>query len=190
MESGTMLTPRRNPLYWRLRGGWNLCRSINAVSPTHYPLPSCAPSDASNFTLVLQWLPCQMPGLLPSQSRSSGLLSQYDWLTKQFDPQLLQLLRVAICITVYIDLHCLVGLVVKRPPQERKILGLNPAGIFLGSSHTSDLKIGTPVATLPYAWCYRVSAGTGWPGVSILCDCETCCAYTSVQVNRSLLMAT
>ena len=42
-------------------------------------------------------------------------------------------------------------------------------GFFLGSSHTSDLKIGTPVATLPGAWCYRVSAGTGWPGVSILC---------------------
>ena len=31
-----------------------------------------------------------------------------------------------------------------------------------------DLKIGTPVATLPGAWRYRVSAGTGRPGVSIL----------------------
>ena len=48
--------------------------------------------------------------------------------------------------------------------------GSNPAcdGIFPGSSHTSDLKIGTPVATLLGAWRYRVSAGTGWPGVSIL----------------------
>ena len=36
---------------------------------------------------------------------------------------------------------------------------------FSGLSHTSDFKIGTPVATLPGAWCYRVSAGTG---VSIL----------------------
>ena len=36
------------------------------------------------------------------------------------------------------------------------------------SSHTSDLNIGTPVATLPGAWHYRVSAGTGRPGVSIL----------------------
>ena len=64
----------------------------------------------------------------------------------------------------------LVGLVVKVSPQERKIPGSNPARgwIFLGSSHTSDLKIGTPVATLPGVWCYRVSAGTGWPGVSIL----------------------
>ena len=39
---------------------------------------------------------------------------------------------------------------------------------FSGSSHTSDLNIGTPVATLPGAWRYRVSAGTGRTGVSIL----------------------
>ena len=39
---------------------------------------------------------------------------------------------------------------------------------FAGSSHTSDLKIGPTVATLPGAWRYRVSAGTGRPGVSIL----------------------
>ena len=39
---------------------------------------------------------------------------------------------------------------------------------FSGSSHTSDLKIGTPVATLPGAWRYRVNAGTGRPGASIL----------------------
>ena len=39
---------------------------------------------------------------------------------------------------------------------------------FSGSSHTSDLKTGIPVATLPGAWCYRVNAGTGWPGVNIL----------------------
>ena len=39
---------------------------------------------------------------------------------------------------------------------------------FSGSSHTSDLKIGTPVAALPGAWRDRVSTGTGRPGVSIL----------------------
>ena len=39
---------------------------------------------------------------------------------------------------------------------------------FSGSSHTSDLIIGTPVATLPGAWHYRVRTGTGRPGVSIL----------------------
>ena len=39
---------------------------------------------------------------------------------------------------------------------------------FSGSSHTSDSKNGSPVATLPGAWHYRVSAGTCRPGVSIL----------------------
>ena len=58
----------------------------------------------------------------------------------------------------------------RRPPPERKIHGSNPtcARIFSGSSHTSDLRISSPVATLPGAWRYRVSAGTGRPGVSIL----------------------
>ena len=39
---------------------------------------------------------------------------------------------------------------------------------FSGLSHTSHLEIGTPVVALPGAWRYRVSAGTGRPGVSIL----------------------
>ena len=39
---------------------------------------------------------------------------------------------------------------------------------FLGLSHTSDLKIGTPVATLPGVWRYSVSTGTGRPSVSIM----------------------
>ena len=39
---------------------------------------------------------------------------------------------------------------------------------LLGLSHASDLKTGSQVATLPGAWRYRVSAGTGWPGVGIL----------------------
>ena len=39
---------------------------------------------------------------------------------------------------------------------------------FSGSSHTSDLEIGTPVAILPGAWHHRVSVGTGRPGVSVL----------------------
>ena len=40
---------------------------------------------------------------------------------------------------------------------------------FFRSSHTSDLKTGIPAATLPDAWRYRVSAGTGRSGV-IICD--------------------
>ena len=84
----------------------------------------------------------------------------------------------------------LVGLVERRPPRERKIPGLNPAcaGIFSGSTHTSDSKIGTPVATLPGAWRYRVSAGTGQPGVSILWLGEVesliCNFYLSVAVRK------
>ena len=44
-----------------------------------------------------------------------------------------------------------------------------PLGAFSRSSHTSDLKTGTPIATLPGAWHHRVSAGTGWP-LSVCCD--------------------
>ena len=41
-------------------------------------------------------------------------------------------------------------------------------GNFAGLSHTSDLKVGILVATMPSAWCYRVNSGTGWPSVNIL----------------------
>ena len=57
----------------------------------------------------------------------------------------------------------LVGLVVKASASRAE----HPR-IFQGSSHTNDFKIGTPVATLPGTWRYRVSAGTGWHSVSIL----------------------
>ena len=39
---------------------------------------------------------------------------------------------------------------------------------FSGSSHTSDSKIGTPVATLPGAWRNMVNSGTGRSDVGIL----------------------
>ena len=67
--------------------------------------------------------------------------------------------------------------------------GSNPAlvGIFPGSSHTSDFKIDIPVATLPGAWRYRVSAVTGRPGVGILCLGEVesliCNFYLSVAAR-------
>ena len=65
----------------------------------------------------------------------------------------------------------LVGQVVKASASRAADLGFESrlrCGDFSGSSHISELKIGTPVATLPGAWCYRVSAGTGRPGVGIL----------------------
>ena len=81
-------------------------------------------------------------------------------------------------------------LVVRRPPREWKVPGSNPAcaGIFSGSSHTSDLNIGTPVTTLPGAWRDRVSTGTGLPDVSILWLGEVesliCNFYLSVAARK------
>ena len=55
---------------------------------------------------------------------------------------------------------------------------------YSGSSYTFGINIGTPVATLPGAWRYRVSAGTGLSGVSILwlgeVDSLICSFYLSV----------
>ena len=72
-----------------------------------------------------------------------------------------------------IDLCLLIAslaLWLRRPPRELKIRGSNPTcdRIFLGRVKPVDFKIGTPMATLPGTWYYRVSAGTGQPSVSIL----------------------
>ena len=71
---------------------------------------------------------------------------------------------------MYIPLRHLVGLVVKASVSRAEDPGFESrwGRVFSGSSHTRDLNIGTPAATLPGAWRYKVSAGTGWPGVSIL----------------------
>ena len=59
---------------------------------------------------------------------------------------------------------------------------------FFGLSHTSDLKSGTPVATLPGPWHYRVTAGAGRSGVSILWLGEVesliCNFYLSVAAHK------
>ena len=67
--------------------------------------------------------------------------------------------------------HRLVGLVVKASASRAEDPGFESRlrrGDFSGSSHTSDSKTDTPVATLPGAWRHRISTGTGRPGVSIL----------------------
>ena len=59
----------------------------------------------------------------------------------------------------------------RRPPWEQHSwvrFALSAGGLFLVSSHTSDLSCGSSVAALPGTWHYRISAGTGWPCVSIL----------------------
>ena len=43
-----------------------------------------------------------------------------------------------------------------------------PVGLFPWSNHTSDFKFGSTEATLPGAWHYNISAGTGRSCVSIL----------------------
>ena len=62
----------------------------------------------------------------------------------------------------------LVGLVFKASASRAEDPGMESRlrRDFCGDE--SDLKTGTPVAALPGAWRYRVSAGTGWPGFSIL----------------------
>ena len=51
------------------------------------------------------------------------------------------------------------------------------------SSHTSDINMGTLVATLLGAWHYRVSAGTDWPDTSILWLGEICWLYLNVAAR-------
>ena len=83
----------------------------------------------------------------------------------------------------------LVGLVVKASTSRAEDPGFESRWWqdFFGSSRTSDLNIGTPVATLPGAWRFRVSAGTGQPGVSILwldeVESLTCSFYLSVAAR-------
>ena len=58
----------------------------------------------------------------------------------------------------------LIGLVGAEDPGFKSHLRQD----FFRLSPTSDLKIGTPVVTLPGAWRHRVSHETGRPSVSIL----------------------
>ena len=60
----------------------------------------------------------------------------------------------------------LAGLVVKASASRAEDPGFESRlwQDFSRSSHTGDLKIGTPVATLPGTWHHKVSAGTGWGG--------------------------
>ena len=73
-------------------------------------------------------------------------------------------------ILVFVLNYHLVGLVVKAPASRVEHLGFKSCFCqdFTRWSHTNDLNIGTPVAALSGSWCDRGSAGTGWPGVSIL----------------------
>ena len=58
-----------------------------------------------------------------------------------------------------------------------------------GSSHTSDLNIGTPVATQPGTWHYGVSAGSGWSGVSVLWLDEMVWSATFISVWQHIKLS-
>ena len=97
-------------------------------------------------------------------------------------------LVLVFCLLFLLDR--LVGLVIKVSASGAEDPGFESRlwWDFSGSSHTSALKIGTPVATLPGAWRYRVSTGTGRPGVSILWLGEVerliCNFYLSVSARK------
>ena len=67
---------------------------------------------------------------------------------------------------MYVSACLLTALLAKMQTSSAADLGFDSrlhCWDFSGSSHISDLKIGTPVSSLPGAWCYRVSTETGWP---------------------------
>ena len=71
---------------------------------------------------------------------------------------------IDVCLSLYVPfLDNLCGLVERHPPQKQEIRGLIPR--FTQSGHSSDLKIGTVVDTMPGILHYQVTAKTGWPGV-------------------------
>ena len=69
-----------------------------------------------------------------------------------------------------IEIHCFIGLVVKVPASRVADPGSHSCLCwdFYRSSHTSDLKIDTPVASLPGVWHYTVSWLVGL--ASVFCD--------------------
>ena len=86
-------------------------------------------------------------------------------------------------------LYRLFGLVVKASASraEDPVFEFRWRRDISGSRHTSDLNIGTPVATLPGVWRYGVSAGTGRSGVGILrlgeIESLICIFYLSVAAR-------
>ena len=79
--------------------------------------------------------------------------------------------------------------VLRCPPWEQRIQGLIPVfcGDFYRTCHSSDWKIGTPVAALPGGWHNRVSDGTGWTSVSVVwlggIESLICYFYITVAVH-------
>ena len=94
-------------------------------------------------------------------------------------------MKLVFVFTLCLLFDRLVGLVVKGSISRAEDPGFES---HLHQDFSSDLKIGTPVAILPDVWWYRVSAGAGWPDVSILwlgeMESLICNFYLSVAARR------
>ena len=134
--------------------------NVKAVPPTSRSWPGCHSRLTRSAWLAAAWLLAQTGRwglwLVPSSLHCTR--------SDQSHTHILSHLLASIVN------YCLAGLVVKASAsrEEDPVFESRLWWDFSGLSHTSDLKIGTSVAALPGTWCYRVSAGTVWPGVSIL----------------------
>ena len=110
-------------------------------------------------------------------SLASGSCVKSEMITKEHE-FFSKYLLVTLCLIAtrdksktIIEEHTSSLVMVKASASKVEGPGSNPAcdRIFSGPSHTSDLKIGTPVATLPGIWRYRSALGLVGP-VSVYCD--------------------
>ena len=133
------------------------------VCPPYHCSPSLPPSSSSPLP------PSPHPPLhSPYSSASSPLAPSF---SSSFTPPFfVSCFRFLFFSPFSLPKYRLDGLVVKASFSRAEDPGSNPAcaGIFPSRVIPVTKKIGTPVVTLPGAWHYRVIAGTGWPGVSIL----------------------
>ena len=115
-------------------------------------------------------IPLHLRSELTPAVRKAWLLSLGDFVKNANSQYPGMVITAKVCIHVCMCKDRLAGLVVKASASGEEDPGFESClrRDFNGSSHTSDLKLVIPVATLPGARHYRVSAGTGRPGVSIL----------------------
>ena len=78
---------------------------------------------------------------------------------------------VSISVCMYVGMYLPKWL--RRPPQEQQDLGLDSClcyGDSTGSSHTSDLEIGTALQWLPCQAPGIIGSALGLVGLSVYCD--------------------
>ena len=106
---------------------------------------------------------------LSQKNQTNKHIHSFSPLSVSFSACLFLFISLSLSLThthsLSLSLCRLVGLVVKASVSRVAEPGFKShlCQDFSGSSRNSDLKIGTPVATLPDAWHHRVSAGTSWP---------------------------